>query len=662
MIKTLITFAFVILMTATALAHQAFTLVSSEKKTVKEIEIKQLEKDQTAGKKEKNNLTFSEKNVRLVVVTGPEDDMLSYWIQGVRNPTIVVPSGATLKILFVNADVDMRHDVRFGHVTGDFPIAPDIAETAGSSKLTARSEDGVLQAEEIVVRAGADGAFKYFCSVRGHAKGGMWGNVAVGIKPDANLKTPEKTIHVHSADEDKDEAKPHSHDNKTEPNKKKPEEQLHAAENKTGGEHQHQDAPGTAEKSAHGENHSAMAMRSVVNINDPATRESSGTAWVPESSPMFGQMKVFENGDTLMLHGNMFLRYTSVGSKRDVSAGGKGDRSRFDAPSMLMAMYSHPINNRSQIGLRAMISLDPIIERGYGYPLLYQSGETYRGRPIHDRQHPHEFFSELSGSYSYKISEKQSVYVYAGLPGEPALGPPAFMHRASAMNNPDAPLGHHWQDASHITFGVVTAGYSFDKFKFEASAFKGREPDENRWNIDAPKLDSYSGRFTFNPTKEWSFQISHGYLKNPEPAEPDLKILRRTTASAIYNRSFRNDKNWANSFVWGQNKSDEGRTNAFLYETDFQFQKNSIFGRFERVQKNEHELVLPHPHPEGNFWVGLISAGYVRDIVKDKGIDVGIGAQATWYTNPAELTPFYGGTNHGGFQAFVRFRPSKMRH
>jgi hypothetical protein len=230
------------------------------------------------------------------------------------------------------------------------------------------------------------------------------------------------------------------------------------------------------------------------------------------------------------------------------------------------------------------------------------------------------------------------------------------------MNNPDAPLGHHWQDATHVTFGVVTAGYTYDKFKFEASAFKGREPDENRWNIDAPKLDSFSGRLTFNPTKEWSFQISHGHLKNPEPAEPDLKVLRRTTASAIYNKSFSNDRNWSNSFVWGQNRTDEGSTNAFLYETDYQFQKNAFFGRVERVQKNEHELALPHPHPEGNFWVGLLSAGYVRDIVKDKGIDVGIGAQATWYTNPAELVPFYGGTNHGGFQVFMRFRASKMKH
>jgi hypothetical protein len=185
-----------------------------------------------------------------------------------------------------------------------------------------------------------------------------------------------------------------------------------------------------------------------------------------------------------------------------------------------------------------MLSLDPIIERGYGYPLLYQSGELYRGEQIHDRQHPHDFFSELAVTYSYKFNDKNSFFLYAGYPGEPALGPPAFMHRLSGMDNPDAPLGHHWQDATHITWGVVTAGFNFGKYKIEASAFKGEEPDENRWNFDKPKLDSFSTRLSFNPTKNWAFQISHGYLKNPEPSEPDLTVLRRTTASAIYNKKF----------------------------------------------------------------------------------------------------------------------------
>jgi hypothetical protein len=519
-------------LSANAFAHQTFTLVSSERKTVKESDLANLEKNQTTGVKNKTNLSFVEKEIRLVVTTGPEDDMLSYRIQGVRNPNLVVPNGATLRITFVNSDVDMRHDVRFGHVVGEFPIAPDIAETAGSQKLTARSEDAVLQAEEMVIKASGTGAYKYFCSVRGHAKGGMWGNILVGVQPGADLKTAEKQVHVHSADEEKDDhhdapgAKPHAHDEKKEAPKseKKPEESTETnnqhdhktvtADVKTGGSksaettgNNHADHNQNAAVTNHGDGeHSSMAMRSVVNIGDPMTRESSGTAWVPERSPMYALMKTFADGGMLMLHGNMFFRYSQIGSTRDVSAAGKGSCSRFDAPSMFMAMYSRPLTNKSQLGLRAMVSLDPIIERGYGYPLLYQSGELYRGEPIHDRQHPHDFISELAATYSYQFSEKSSAFVYAGLPGEPALGPPTFMHRVSAMNNPDAPLGHHWQDATHITYGVVKTGFAYDKVKFEASAFNGTEPDENRWVFDKPRLNSFSGRLSFNRPKNGHFK------------------------------------------------------------------------------------------------------------------------------------------------------------
>lgn len=652
----LLFFALLFSAASNAFAHESFKLISSERKNIKETDLAALEKTQTVAVKDKTNLTFTAKEIRLVAVTGPEDDMLSYRIQGVRNPNLIVPTGATLKILFVNIDTDMRHDIRFGHVEGEFSLAPEITGTAGSQKLEKRAEDNFLQAEEIIVQAKSDGAFKYFCSIRGHAKGGMWGNILVNVKPGDNLKTAPKTEHVHTEDEDKDSdekktVEPHNHKDKI--NDKK--------DNKPTTDTSKKDGERQMSEMSHDE-HKEMKMSAVTDINAPMTRESSGTAWVPEASPMYASMKAFADSSTLMFHGNLFLRYTSVGSRRDFSVGGKGDNKRFDAPSMFMLMYNKPLSQKSQIGLRAMVSLDPIIERGYGYPLLYQSGESFRGEPLHDRQHPHDFFTELSASYSYQLSERQSVYFYAGFPGEPALGPPTFMHRVSAMNNPDAPLSHHWQDSTHVTFGVLTAGYNFGKFKFEASAFKGQEPNENRWDFDSPKLDSFSGRFSLNPNKEWAFQISYGYLKNPEPSEPNLKILRRTTASAIYNKNFDENRNWANTFVWGQNYGNRERTNAFLYETDFQFGKNSVFGRLERVQKSGHELALDEIDHDKIFWVGAASAGYLREVYKSEKINIGLGTQATFYQNPSNLTSYYGGTKHHGWQIFLRFRPSLMKH
>jgi len=628
-------------MSANAFAHEAFKLVSNEKKTLKLAELIELEKGRTLGKKDNQNLTFTEKEIRLVILTGPEDDMLSYRIQGVRNPNLIVPPGAVLKILFVNKDVDMRHDVRFAHIDGDFVLEPKLEETAGSNRLEPKGGGEAMQAEEIVIEAEEDGAYEYFCSVRGHAKGGMWGNILVGAVSTENLKTSEKTEHQHSMDED---MKMPVDDKKSDDMKNMKMDDKTPMSNMPGMSH----------------DHDAMKMAAITDLNVPMSQESSGTAWIPASTPVFARMKMFKDGSMLMFHGNMFFRYTNINTDRDLSVAGRGDNARFDAPSMFMAMYSKPLTTKSQIGFRVMISLDPAIERGFGYPLLYQSGESYRGAKIHDRQHPHDFFSELSASYSYKINEKQSFFFYAGYPGEPALGPPTFMHRMSAMNNPDAPISHHWQDSTHITWGVLTVGYNFGKFKIEASAFKGTEPDENRWNFDAPKLNSYSARFSWNPTKEWAFQISHGYLRDPEPSEPEIKIMRRTTVSAIYNKKFSENRNWANSFVWGQNYAEGERTNAFLFESNYDFYKNSVFGRLERVQKNSHELVLSAPHPEGNFWVGSYSLGYLRELYQTKDVNFGIGAQLTLYQNPQSISSFYGGTNHQGWQIFLRIRPGKM--
>lgn len=288
--------------------------------------------------------------------------------------------------------------------------------------------------------------------------------------------------------------------------------------------------------------------------------------------------------DMVMVHGGAFPRYINASSAR-------GD-DRIDMPNWLMGMYSHPLGQSAQLGARVMMSLDPLTEGGRGYPLLFQSGETWHHQPLHDRQHPHDLFDEVSLSYSQKIARDISSYLYFGYPGEPALGPPTFMHRLSAMDNPDAPIGHHWEDSTHITFGVATAGVAWKSVKVEGSIFTGREPDENRYDFDQPRFDSYSGRISWNPTPDLALQVSHGYLHSPEAGNPRLN-QHRTSASAIYNPPLGPDSNWSSSLVWVQDRNTgERATHALLFETNYQRGRNTFYGRWERVEKSGRELVV----------------------------------------------------------------------
>jgi hypothetical protein len=398
-----------------------------------------------------------------------------------------------------------------------------------------------------------------------------------------------------------------------------------------------------------------MSMQSSVNIADPMNRESSGTAWAPDSTPMYGKMFMLGD-DMLMLHGAIFPRYTNVSTRR-------GD-DRIDAPNWIMAMYSHPINENMQLGGRLMMSLDPLTEGGRGYPLLFQSGETWHDQPLHDRQHPHDLFDELSISYSQKFNVDLSAYSYFGYPGEPALGPPTFMHRASAMDNPDAPIGHHWQDSTHVTFGVATAGLQWSRYggiKIEGSAFTGREPDEHRYDFDRPRFDSFSGRFSWNPTQNLALQVSHGYIKSPEALEPDVN-RHRTTASAIYNLPLGHDSNWSTSFVWGQNNDSGETTQSFLLETNLQRGRDTVYARWERVEKSGRELVLSDGDLDRIFPINAATIGYVRDLTHGRDVDVGLGGQFTISQFPDRLNRYYGDGLGYAFEFFLRIRPSQHVH
>jgi hypothetical protein len=281
---------------------------------------------------------------------------------------------------------------------------------------------------------------------------------------------------------------------------------------------------------------------------------------------------------------------------------------------------------------------------------------------LHDRQHPHDLFDELSISVSQKFEHDLSAYVYFGYPGEPALGPPTFMHRPSGMDDPDAPIGHHWQDSTHVTFGVATAGLVWRDIKVEGSIFTGREPDEDRYNFDQSSFDSYSGRLSWNPTRNLAMQVSYGYIKSPEALEPELN-RHRTTASVIYNLPLGYDTNWSNTFVWGQNNdTGEGKTQSFLVESDYQRGRDTVYFRWEHVEKSGNELVLNPAADTRIFPVGAYTLGYVRDLSHENGIDIGLGTQFTINNRPETLDQYYGDNLGYAFELFLRIRPSLHSH
>lgn len=403
------------------------------------------------------------------------------------------------------------------------------------------------------------------------------------------------------------------------------------------------------------EAHAMENMRHAFSLHLPMNRNGSGTSWLPDASPMYGVMKHTENW-MFMIHGNLFLRYNN----QDITNKGSRGDAKVDAPNWLMIMGQHRVGQNGLFHFNTMFSADAIIAGGSGYPLLFQSGETWQGQPLVDRQHPHDLFSELSVSYAHALSSKADVFVYAGYPGEPAIGPVAFMHRPSALTDPDAPLGHHWTDATHITFGVATLGLRYGQFKLEGSSFTGREPDEDRYDFDKPRFDSRSARISFNPSANWALQLSHGFIKSPELLHPEEDIYR-TTASAVYSNTVAMDKLLNISAVWGMNKTTRHNAeHAVLLEGNIALKKLALYTRYEWVQKSAEELNITPPFfVHTVFNINAITLGAAYDVFKIAQLNLAAGAQGTLYDADDMLNGLYG-ANPMAAEIYLRLYPTLM--
>ncbi len=382
------------------------------------------------------------------------------------------------------------------------------------------------------------------------------------------------------------------------------------------------------------------------------SRQGSGTAWLPQETPMYG-IHSQAGPWQVMWHGNAFAQYLYE----------SGDRGNDQAGSInwIMGMVRRDVRG-GRLGLRGMVSLEPWTISGCGYPDLLATGEVCNGESIHDRQHPHDLFMEVAAEYDRALRGPLRWQIYGGLAGEPALGPVAYPHRVSAMPNPLAPISHHWLDATHITFGVVTAGIYSGAWKAEASAFNGREPDENRAGFDFAPLDSFSGRVWFLPASSVSLQISAGHLNEAEEAHeggPRVSV-NRVTASATYHRALGAGSVWASTIAWGRNVEEDEATNAVLLETNVTLhERDTWFGRLEVAGKPAHDLDV---HGRGDvFTVGKLQVGYTRYLSPLRGLKPGFGAGFSAGFVPLSLKPVYGGRTNLGFGLYLTLRPAAHR-
>ncbi len=367
-----------------------------------------------------------------------------------------------------------------------------------------------------------------------------------------------------------------------------------------------------------------------MDMSGDVPAEGSGTSRLPGAGGAHHGVHISAGDWAVMLHGQLILAYSDQGGPR-------GSTKAFFT-SHFMASAKRALSETVDLQLRGLFSADPFIG-DRGYPLLFQTGETAGGVPLIDRQHPHDIFGELSARLDFKLGDGDTrLFLYGGPIGEPALGPAAYFHRASARLNPETPLTHHWFDSTHVSFGVVTAGIATNTVQLEASAFRGREPDEVREDIETPKLDSWSVRATWNPAPAWSASLSYGWLKSVEALHADENESRLIATIAYAGHDV------AATLGYGRKDRQPGRVvDAVFAEAQWDITpRHAIFGRFENVNNDElfpDVRSLLHDTP---FRVSKFALGYAYSLPHTGPVALSVGALGSVYAKPAALAAAYG--------------------
>ena len=395
-----------------------------------------------------------------------------------------------------------------------------------------------------------------------------------------------------------------------------------------------------------------MPRAASLPLGIPEQRMGSGTSWLPDAAPMQA-IHVPLGAWTAMAHGAVSLLLDAQGGPR----GG----TEVKLVNWGMGSLVHAVAG-GRLELRVMLSAEPATVGAGGYALLLQSGESHHGVALHDRQHPHDLFMETAVLYDRAISRTAAVSVYFAPAGEPALGPPAYPHRPSAGWDPLAPIGHHWQDGTHVTYGVATAGIYSRAVKLEGSLFNGREPDENRTGFDfrGRRLDSYSGRAIVNPVPGVSVSAWYGYLKSPEALEPGTSLHR--LGAALVASGGGGSRRWSGAAIYGANiatGASRWSSSALLEGSVDLDAANTVFGRVEYVQKSALDLALPPT--TAVYDLGEISGGYVRTLGAPRSLVIGVGARGTLNIVPPALRDRYGSRLPLGAAVYLSLRPAAPR-
>lgn len=392
------------------------------------------------------------------------------------------------------------------------------------------------------------------------------------------------------------------------------------------------------------EEHAPAAPVKTGESDPPPEHAASGTSLEPRSVPH--AMWHYAAGPWgLLFHGNASLVATQ-------QSGPQGRDKLFGVNWVMLSLDRRV--GPGAFTLRSMLSLEPAAITQRRYPLLFQTGETAFGAPLINAQHPHDLFMELAARYSLPLRGQTKLVLYGGPVGDPALGPVAFPHRTSAAELPAAPLGHHLQDSTHIAASVFTVGLGDHRWRLEASAFHGREPNEERWDLDGGAPDSWSARFTLMPGPNWVVQVSHGHLNEPE--ELEAGDIDRTTASLSYNRRLAGG-NWATTLVWGRNheRPSGANLNGYLLETSLQFrERNYLFSRIENVDR-EGLFLTGNLEAEPLTRVAAFTVGAARDLLVPRDYQVALGFDMSFHRVPGVLRQLYG-SHPGGARLFLRLR------